>query len=504
MSDSPTNPGGGRPARPAIPPFRPPVAGRPAAPGSPAAPSARPLTPRDRAAVPPAGLPPRPAVSPAVVPGATQRTPARPGTPARPPYATPIAARPANPASSAPTPVLTPLVATPATVVDERADAAANEQPAAVDPLAGLDVIEAAAPASASPTPADTSARGSASAPPTDWLSPEGALRGEFGDLVDEVPQRPTAKAPVFPTPPAPWPAVTTAPAGSASIEENASSEVDDLDLGFEEITGSVARPATEEPARAGQEDVDGSAWTPESSDRSTPVEVTSVPGALDVSAAEAETWADAYGAQADAIHGPVDAEEPAETDAVAGSPQSRTSDWWEAEHSAERALGTPAEGADSEEPATYLASEWPDAPRSPDPSTLPTPVIGSPTIAPGWSSGRVHDVPADPALESARRGDEDFGWDDSPSSPEGAARGASDASGLDQWAFEAAPSADVGKATPTTSSLSAAEALEQIAAQLRAGTLRADGYSPALGEAAALSAVLAALLGVDARWDVR
>lgn len=492
MPDSPSNPGGGRPARPAIPPFRGPAAGgaRGGA-AQPAVPPARgPLAPGNRTATP-GGLPPRPAVSP--LPPTASRPASRPATPARSPYVTP---------STAPAPVvrhaaLTPVLAQPEVLPLPVGEIIPNVAASSSGPLAGLDIIEAAPVAEtveSPPAPAATQSTGG-----TDWLSPEGALGAEFGDLVDSIPRRHSAQAPVFPTPPAPWPAIATSVGTPTSGDPTAgeSSTGADLDAGFEEVFGTTARPDAAVPAGAppqAEHGVELEAWAPAADGGATDFEAAQTPDAHETSAGDPTAWAESYGEQADAIHGEM---EPA-------APESTS-----AESSAAHAM--PAA-----DPASYLASEWPEP--AADPSTLPTPVMPGPAVLPGWDAARmpVAPVPPDPLLEAARHEDEDaFGWGRTPQEtpPPGSAVGgigagdtARGTGGVDDWAF-AADDPDSGRGGPpevTASSLAAAEALERVAVQLREGTLRADGFSPALGEAAALSAVLAALLGVDARWDVQ
>lgn len=487
MSDSPSNPGGGRPARPAIPPFRGPAAGGGAGgPVRPAVPPARsPLTPRDRPAVA-GGLPPRPAVSP--IAPSSSRPASRPATPARSPYVTPSGAQPAAPAAARPA-ALTPVVAQPEVLPAPVGEIVPSIALPSSDPLAGLDVIEAGPPREAGSSDADGS---TPSAPraggevATDWLSPEGALRGDFGDLVDHIPQRPSAQAPVFPTPPAPWPSLGAAAAGEAAGATSPDAgALADLDAGFEEVLGTSAGSAPDGAAAASATPAhqESETWTANASHMATPVEASAIPGALDDTAAESEMWAESYRSEADAIHGELD---PAAADA-GGAPASET------------AL-TPQ----SADPASYLASEWPDRPAM-DPSTLPTPVMPSPAVLPGWDPAAAGQVPparrpTDPLFDAVPQEDDAFGWGKTPQEAPAVPQ-----AGADDWAFASAGTGgDLGRPVVTASSLSAAEALERVAAQLREGTLRADGFSPALGEAAALSAVLAALLGVDARWDVQ
>ncbi|HYW32821.1 MAG TPA: hypothetical protein VE869_15080 [Gemmatimonas sp.] len=63
-------------------------------------------------------------------------------------------------------------------------------------------------------------------------------------------------------------------------------------------------------------------------------------------------------------------------------------------------------------------------------------------------------------------------------------------------WTMSAAD-ASVEESLQGTSSESAARALETLAARVRSGELRVDGYAPELGDAAVLAAALAALLGI-------
>jgi hypothetical protein len=396
--------------------------------------------------------------------------------------AQPAAATPPRPAA------LTPVVAKPEVLPSPVGEIVPSVALPSSDPLAGLDVIEAGPPREApaadagGATPVVPRAGGEVA---TDWLSPEGALRGDFGDLVDHIPQRPSAQAPVFPTPPAPWPSLggAAAPGEAAGATPPDAGTLADLDAGFEEVLGtsavSAAEGAVATSATAAHQEPE--AWTANASHMATPVEASAVPGALDDTAAESEMWAESYRSEADAIHGELEA---APADAGDAS-----------------ASGAP-DVPQSADPASYLASEWPDRPAM-DPSTLPTPVMPSPAVLPGWDPAAAAPVPparrpTDPLFDAIPQEDDAFGWGKTPQ--EAPAVPASD-----DWAFASAETGgDLGRPVVTASSLSAAEALERVAAQLREGTLRADGFSPALGEAAALSAVLAALLGVDARWDVQ
>lgn len=421
MSDTPSDPSRGRPVRPAIPPFRGPAGGaRPA--GVPAAGS------------PPAKAPPRPAVSPQVTPGAAARS-----TPARPFVGrTPIATSAVRPAQAAPTPPALP----------------------AIDPRAELPALDSSA-----PTPVATPAIEAPPASSGAWLSPDSAIRGEFGELVDEIPTGPSPEAPVFPTPPAPWPAV-----------EDGGSWPDGLDAAADETP--VAPPPAIEADATPLPSVDEFGFDPDATPPAghawdlgaaaeTPAAI-EYPEATDAPTAWDAGWDAGYGAQADAIHGALDAGDA---------------------------------GAQAGDPASYLAAEWPEPEAVAGPSgesAAPTPVV-VPAIA---EPSDVGVAPPDPLLVDASREDSApaWGWDAAPREVETAP-----APLEPDQAWEYAPAApDSLKPQPTASSLAAAEALERVAAQLREGTLRADGFSPALGEAAALSAALAALLGVDARWDVR
>ena len=496
MPDTPSNPGGGRPARPAIPPFRGPAGGAAAGgPVRPAVPPARaPSPPGDRAPGP-GGLPPRPAVSP--LPPTSARPASRRATPARSPYVTPSASH--APAPAVLPAALTPIVAQPEVLPAPVGAIVPSVSSPSGDPLAGLDVLEPMPAPEAGESPAAGARAAAPGALPSqgaDWLSPEGALRGEFGDLVDHIPQRPSAEAPVFPTPPAPWPSLAASVAPVPADAGAAPGTIDDVDAGFEELLGTTPAAAAAAPVAATSPGAapDLDAWTPESSDSATPAEVSSIPGMHDVSSAESEVWADSYGAQADAIHGDI---QPAAVDGA-------------------RAGAEVPEVPQAGDAASYLAAEWPEPPAV-DASTLATPVMPSPAILPGSEpAARMPAAPAppDPLLDAARQPEEDaFGWGRTPQETPAGDAGAIDSGrggpaslgGSDEWMFHAA-SADTdlgGRPVVTPSSLAAAEALERVAAQLREGTLRADGFSPALGEAAALSAVLAALLGIDARWDV-
>jgi hypothetical protein len=407
-------------------------------------------------------------------------------------------------------PAITPVVAQPVILPAPEPEIAASSSAVAdrgSPMIAGRDAMVTDT-GTSSPAPASPAA--APSAPAGGWLSPEGALTGEFGELVEDIPAKPTAEAPVFPTPPAPWPAVPTPIAPSAAVPDDGFFDGGDIDAELGLPPAVATSPASD--TSASRADTGFDTWTPETSEVAIPHEASEVPGLLDTSAREGEVWADAYGAEADAIHG-LEATSQGGGDAFPAieggdtgtashvADGGRASNWWEAETNAQ-----PAEPAGSDAGA-YLAAEWPEPTQAPDPSTLPTPVLGVAALDSNWT-GRVPDLgalPAAPDADAAPAGA--YTW---PVAEAGNAPGGFGDAGIehggaqDSWEF--APAAESGgslHAQPTSSSLAAAEALELVAAQLRNGALRADGYSPALGEAAALSAVLAALLGVDARWDM-
>ena len=418
MADNSSDAPGGRPARPALPPFRGPGAPANATPGAKPA-AARPaFPPGGRATVPPFAAPTgasrrsTPAVSPAVV---RQSTPPRA--------------------------LAAPEAATPAASV--------------VAPGAPVDEL---------PSSLVESAEGSSPG----WLTADTAVRGEFGDLVEHRPI-PAALPPALPTPPMPWPAVTTD--GDAA----------GLDAGWDELTAEF------EPVGGGVVQ--------------TPPDVApdaDAPGDADDGS---DAWSRGYEAEAAALLG----DEPsigAESDAAVDA-------------------------------ASYLADDGEADPTlsgtsgAIHPSMMPTPVVGVPSVdGTTWSwpeETRAHagvddgvgdegdDVaygvaPPDPLLADAMRdAEEDAGaWSDPL---------ADEPLGGD---VRERPAGAYGAATPymvpaheygTASAYGApdadavAEALERVAAWVRSGELPVS-VPPAqeLSEAQALTAALAALLGLGAQ----
>ena len=443
MSDQSPDSPPARPARPAIPPFRggpgPAGAGRP-----PLAP-ARPASPAS-ATTPSGG---RPALRPFAAPGGTARrvTPGPLATGGSPSHG------------------------------DSAASGASGERPAT--PRLGIAAAsDAPFPAQASDSGAGvgTSAAGvggelagPAALDEARWLSPDTAVRGEFGDLVEHRPSTPT-RAPALPTPPMPWPAVR--PEATDDDADGAAA----LDAEFAAIEAAS---------------VDGGE---------------AVPGASAASIEGSDSWTRGYEAEAAALLGDGDAamDASAEPEAyLADDAGSATGDPAidGALHPSMHAsmLPTPVIGAATADRANW---EWPEeAEASPPRAAAPdrsTPVSGA--------DAALRVAPPDPLLEDAMRGDAADAWNDPlADEPLGGVESQGDPMGAYRagtpYLVPAQEETDAESPYASSDANAVAEALERVATWVRSGDLVVSvPPAQAPSETQALTAALAALLGLGAQ----